>query len=142
MRELTLAVATTALALACGARDMAPEPLRVDRVHCASCGMLISREGDAAQAVFPDSDTRFYDDIGCLARDGSLGAGARLYVQADRGSAWLDVEKASFARPTGHQTPMGYGFVALSDAARAREADRDGRALRWADVRAEAEARR
>jgi nitrous oxide reductase accessory protein NosL len=141
MRELSLAVAAV-LAVACGARELSPEPLRVDRVHCAICGMLISRERDAAQAVFPDADARFYDDIGCLARDRGLGAGARLYVQADGGSGWLDVEKASFARPAGHDTPMGYGFAALRDSARARETDREGRALRWGDVRAEAEARR
>jgi nitrous oxide reductase accessory protein NosL len=137
MRELSLVLAS-ALAVACGARELAPEPLRVDRVHCAGCGMLISRERDAAQAVLPDADTRFYDDLGCMAKDGGLPAGARLYVQADGGSGWLDVEKAFFARPAGHETPMGYGFAALREAARAREADREGRALRWADVRAEA----
>jgi hypothetical protein len=137
MRELTLAIVAS-LAVACGARDLAPEPLRVDRVHCATCGMLVSRERDAAQAVFPDEDTRFYDDIGCLARDRALGTRARLYVQADGGSGWLAAEQAAFARPAGHETPMGYGLAAFGDAAKARAADREGQARRWADVLAEA----
>lgn len=141
MRQLSVAMAAV-LAVACGGRELTPEPLHVDRVHCATCGMLVSRERDAAQAVFSDADARFYDDIGCLARDRSLGESARLFVQADGGAGWRDVETAFFAQPVRHETPMGYGFAATSDAAKARAADREGRALRWADVRAQAEVRR
>ena len=140
MRQLTLAAA--ALALACGARALGPEPLPVDRAHCATCGMLISSERDAAQAVSPDEDTRFYDDIGCLARDRSLSAGARLFVHGTGGSGWFPAEQAWFAAPAGLDTPMGHGLAAFADAARARGADVHGRARRWADLLSEQEARR
>ena len=55
----------------CTARASGPEPLPVDRVNCARCGMLISSDANSAEALAPDTETRFYDDIGCLASDRS-----------------------------------------------------------------------
>ena len=37
------------------------------RAECAFCRMLVSSERGAAQIVSADADTRFYDDVGCLA---------------------------------------------------------------------------
>jgi copper chaperone NosL len=135
--------AVLALALAaCGPRSLEPEEVRVDRVHCARCGMMVSRVADSAQAVFPDADTRFYDDIGCLLRDaGARRPGARLYARAAGDTAWLPVEAAWFASPAGRQTPMGYGLAAYATEAEAKAADRAGVAARLADLGAPAERR-
>jgi copper chaperone NosL len=97
--------------------------------------MLISRVDDAAQAVVPGQEPRFYDDRGCLAKDApSLPSGARLFVQLDRGAGWIDAGEAFFAFPDGARTPMAYGVTAFRTEAEASRADRDGRALLWTDV--------
>jgi copper chaperone NosL len=105
--------------------------------------MIISDARNAAQAVSPSDDTRFYDDIGCLARDRAARAkGLRLFVRDGAADGWLPVEQAFFARPAGLETPMGYGITAFASEAAARRADRDGTARHWPDVVREAEAAR
>jgi copper chaperone NosL len=135
--------AVLALALAaCGPPTLEPEEVRVDRVHCARCGMMVSRVADSAQAVFPNADTRFYDDIGCLLRDANARRpGGRLYARAAGDSGWLAVEDAWFASPAGRQTPMGYGLAAYATEAEAAGADRGFRAARWVDLVARVEVR-
>jgi copper chaperone NosL len=97
--------------------------------------MLISSLDHAAQAVAPGEEPRFYDDRGCLATDAaSLPAGSRLFVQLDGGAGWIDAAEAFFAFPADARTPMGYGVTAFPTESDAARADRDGRALRWADV--------
>lgn len=97
--------------------------------------MLISRLDDAAQAVAPGAEPRFYDDRGCLAKDAaSLPSGARLFVQLDGGSGWIEAGEAFFAFPADARTPMGYGVTAFRTEAAASSADRGRRAYRWADV--------
>ena len=103
--------------------------------------MLISSEAGAAESVASRDDTRFYDDVGCLAtdwanrvrQDPEYGSGATAFVRLGSG-AWSDVRSAWFARPAGARTAMGSGIVAYATAAEAKAADRDGRALPWADV--------
>jgi copper chaperone NosL len=97
--------------------------------------MMVSQLQHAAQAVAPGVEPRFYDDRGCLAADvAALPPGALLFVQQDNASGWIDVSSAFFAFPSGLRTPMGYGVTAFSTEADAARVDRDGRALRWADV--------
>ena len=97
--------------------------------------MIISSLDDAAQAVAPGEEPRFYDDRGCLAKDApSLPPEARLFVQLNGGTGWVDASVAFFATPTGARTPMGYGVTAFRTEAEASGADRAGRAHRWADV--------
>ena len=97
--------------------------------------MMISELTHAAQAVAPGDEPRFYDDRGCLAKDAaSLPADARLFVQLDGGSGWIEADQAFFAFPADARTPMGYGVTAFRTGAEASRADRNGRALRWADV--------
>jgi copper chaperone NosL len=95
--------------------------------------MLISKLDDAAQAVAPGDEPRFYDDRGCLAKDApSLSSSARVFVQIDGGVGWIDAEDAFFAFPTNRRTPMGYGLTAFRTEAEASRADRSGRTLKWA----------
>lgn len=97
--------------------------------------MIISSDSDAGQAVSASEDTRFYDDVGCLARDRAAhGSGARLFVHEARGAAWIPVENAWFARSARLRTPMGHGLWAYSTEEAARAAADDGRVLRWTDV--------
>lgn len=93
--------------------------------------MLISSEVGAAQIVSPRDDTRFYDDVECLAVDwAKRPAGAVAYVRVSTG-AWVNAELAWYARPPAAQTAMGSGIVAFAGADTARAADREGRALTW-----------
>ena len=88
------------------------ERLPVDRVECARCRMLISTEVGSAQIVSADADTRFYDDVGCLAADWASHARAdRAFVRVSTG-AWIDAADAVYARPSAARTAMGSGFVA------------------------------
>jgi copper chaperone NosL len=96
--------------------------------------MIVSSEKNAAQLLSAGEDPRFYDDIGCLARDREgRPEGARLYVRGAGPDEWLPVEGSWFAHPPGLATPMGYGIAAFGSEAAARAVDRAGRARRWAD---------
>ncbi|MCC7416204.1 MAG: hypothetical protein IT176_03610 [Acidobacteria bacterium] len=107
----------------------------LDRVECARCGMLISTETGAAQVVSIGIDTRFYDDVGCLAADWARQpAGATPFVRPDSG--WIDARTAFFARSSATRTALGSGLVAYADEADARRADREGRAIGWDEARA------
>jgi copper chaperone NosL len=138
-RWIRLLIAVAAMAMAsCSSGTLEPQPLALDVHNCAQCGMLISELSDAAQAVAPGEDARFYDDRGCLARDATrLPASARLFVQHDGGAGWVDVHEAFFAFPKDARTPMGYGLTAFRTKEAAAAGDREGRALSWADARAE-----
>lgn len=125
------------LALSCGRRAPEPETVPVDRVNCARCGMMISSEPQSAQWVVPGEETRFYDDIGCLAADDRPRAeGGARFVHVDR-ARWARVETAFYARPADESTPMGYGVVAFSSRADASARDRQGRARTWEELAAE-----
>ena len=92
--------------------------------------MLISTEVGAGQIVSDRENTRFYDDIGCLAADWhEHGRDATAFVNVN--GAWTDVHAAAFAKAAAAETAMGYGFVAHASAAAARAADRDGNSMTW-----------
>ena len=96
--------------------------------------MLISTESGGGEIVSAADDTRFYDDIACLAADWAAHHGeARAFVRI-AGGTWSDAQTASFAQPAGARTAMGSGIAALPTAADARTADRTGRALTFDDV--------
>ena len=119
--------------MGCAKRSLSPEPLPLDRVECARCRMLISTEGGGGEIVSATEDTRFYDDVGCLAADWEAQRGdARAYVRV--GDGWTDVQAASFAQPADARTAMGSGLVAFAAAGEARTADRAGRALTFGEI--------
>jgi len=96
--------------------------------------MLISTESGGGEIVSATEDTRFYDDIGCLAADWAAHHGeARAFVRI-AGGKWSDAQTASFAQPADARTAMGSGIAAFPAAADARAADRTGRALTFDDV--------
>jgi len=129
---IAMTIACSSMA-ACATQARSPEPVPVDRVECARCRMLISTETGSAQIVPARGDTRFYDDLGCLAADWAAHQGeATAFVRT--GQAWFDAGAASFAQPPAARTAMGSGFVAFARPEDARAADRAGRALGWDDV--------
>ena len=135
-----VAILTTS-AIGGTAQARAPQPVPVDRAECARCRMLISTETGAAQIVSLRDETRFYDDVGCLAADWTVHRnGATAFVRT--AAAWRDVTTVSFAQPECSRTAMDSGFVAFATAAEAEAADRAGRALSWNDVVRVAEGRR
>jgi len=137
MKTLSLLVALTlsvAAPTACAKKSLAAESVALDRVECARCRMLISTDSGGGQIVSADDDTRFYDDIGCLAADWRARSGhGRAFVRIASGG-WGDAVDASFARPAAVATAMGSGIVAFALAADARAADREGRALTFDEV--------
>jgi hypothetical protein len=96
--------------------------------------MLISTERGAAQIVPSDGDTRFYDDVGCLASDwrdhAQLG---QAFVRVE-GGAWVDAAAAVYSRPGGVRTAMGSGLVAFASAAEARAASASATVMSFDEV--------
>jgi copper chaperone NosL len=118
----------------CGRRDGGPEPLPIDRVNCARCGMLISSLSNAAEAISTGNDPRYYDDIGCLAGDAAhVDPETRLWVQRADGEGWIEARSAWFAESKS-RTPMGHGVLAYASEGAANHGDIGGRARRWDDV--------
>lgn len=96
--------------------------------------MLISSERGTGEIVSATDDTRFYDDIACLAADWAQhGSGSSAFVRLATG-AWSNAHTAWYARLDGARTAMGSGFVAFAAEAEARAADAASRALRFDDV--------
>jgi len=120
------------LLVACGG-PLAPEPVPVDRVTCARCGMVVSREAESAEWIASGEEPRFYDDIGCLATDSWAPPGrSARFVHAD--GTWAPAESSFYARPADVSTPMGYGAVAFRTREEAASRDRQGRALTWEEL--------
>ena len=136
MKTFALAIGVTIgswMIAGCAARAQAPEPVPLDRIECASCRMIVSTETGAAQIVSAAEETRFYDDVGCLAADWpSHARESTPYVHVE--GAWIDARRAFFAQPATARTAMGSGFVAFATAAEARAADRGLRSLGWDEV--------
>jgi nitrous oxide reductase accessory protein NosL len=134
-RYLAIALTLASLsAIACATRSLSPEALPLDLVECARCRMLISTESGSGEIVSATEDTRFYDDIGCLAADWAAHHGeARAFVRT-AGGRWSDAQAASFAHLADGRTAMGSGLAAFPTAAAAGAADRTGRALTFDDV--------
>ena len=96
--------------------------------------MLISTESGGGEIVSATEDTRFYDDVACLAADWETHhRDTRAFVRI-AGGEWSDAKAASFAQPADARTAMGSGVAAFFTAADARAADRTGRALTFDDV--------
>lgn len=125
------------LALSCSRGAPKPETVPVDSVNCARCGMMVSSEPQSAQWVVPGEETRFYDDIGCLAAEvRSRGESGARFVHVE-GGRWARAEAAFYARPADESTPMGYGVVAFSNREEAAARDRQGRARSWEELAVE-----
>jgi len=95
--------------------------------------MVISTDDGAGEIVTPGEDTRFYDDIRCLAADWSAHGQAGIPFVRPRGGSWIDGRSASYAASTA-RTAMGSGLAVFATTAEARAADAARRSLTWQDV--------
>lgn len=96
--------------------------------------MLISSEAGSGEIVSATEDTRFFDDVGCLAAAWDAHhEQSRAFVRVAAGQ-WSAVDMAFFAQPAGVRTAMGFGVAAFATASEARRADRDRRVLTFDDV--------
>ena len=126
-----LLIALSALTLGCSAQARSPEPVPVDRVECARCRMVISNAAGAGELLAAGEDTRFYDDIGCLAADWAAHyRSAAAFVQLPTGE-WSEARHAFYGQPQAAHTAMGSGLAAFATGEQARAADRSGRSLTW-----------
>jgi hypothetical protein len=135
----TLAMIGVSLsAIACVAQKRSPEPVPVDRVECARCRMLISTDKGGGQIVSAHEETRFYDDIACLAADWKAhSSGATAFVRLSDG-AWARVSDASYAQPPAARTAMASGLAAYATIADAKAADANGAVRSWDEIVAHA----
>ena len=123
----------SAAMMGCAKRSLSPEPLPLDRVECARCRMLISTDSGGGEIVSATEETRFYDDIGCLAADWEAHhRNGRAYVRV--AGRWMDTQEASFAQPADARTAMGSGVVAFEARGQAQAGDRAGRALTFDEI--------
>ncbi len=131
---LVIAAIGVSILTGCGGPPPGPEPVPLDRVNCARCGMLISSDANAAQSRELGQATRFFDDVGCLAADSAARTeGTARYVHLVSGG-WATTEAAHFAKSADAKTPMDYGILAFATADEARAADRDRQARTWPDI--------
>ena len=120
-----VAALAAALGAACGATAEGPPHIEVDRTPCAHCGMLISEPIYAAAYRTPRSESRVFDDIGCLLKAEAQEPRAdalRFWFHDAATAVWIDGTDAVFVSSTNLRTPMGGGLVAFRDLAAARKA--------------------
>jgi len=96
--------------------------------------MLISSDRGAGQIVSAAEDTRFYDDIGCLAADWVEHRNqATPYVRMNKGT-WTDARKVVYADHDESQTAMGSGLVAFETVDEANLVSPGSRILTWDEM--------
>ncbi len=98
---------------------------------CASCGMVIARQAEAA-AFSVDRDLHTFCSPGCLLesyeqrRRSGEAMPERLFFYDDSGGGARSVEEVTFLVTEHLPTVMGWGILAFADAAAAREHVRHG----------------
>jgi len=96
--------------------------------------MLISTDAGPGEIVSPAEDTRFYDDVACLAADWAEQPNEGTpYVRVSKG-AWKDARQAVYANHAESRTAMGSGLVAFDNEKEAHLVSPDSRVLTWDDV--------
>jgi copper chaperone NosL len=120
-RILTIVILSLTLLYSCKQEvDFQPREINYDRDVCHVCKMGLTDPKYNVQAINSFGEIRWYDDLGCLSediRDGDFnkwkGDTYKIWIgNADTGK-WIDAEKAYYRY--GDNTPMGYGYGALSE---------------------------
>ena len=100
--------------------DFSPRPLNLDRAVCYVCKMGITDQRFAVQAISPQGDVFWFDDIGCLVefmnypewKEKQMDKGM-IWIGDMNTGKWIDARKAKYV--FGIETPMGYGYGAVAD---------------------------
>ncbi|MDB4974757.1 MAG: protein NosL [Myxococcaceae bacterium] len=109
------------VAAACHKEPAKPVEPEWGKQACAQCGMQLEQAAPSAQALLPDDTRKFFEDVGCMA-DWLNESGAKLtaaWVYSPGSKVWGDALTAHYEG--GHQTPMGFGFVAAEQGLTFRE---------------------
>ena len=88
-----------------------PINIKKDKYKDRFCNMTIKNVAYSAQAVLPNNDTLFFDDIGCLVlwlNDKKVKKDIVLWVYSK--NQYIDARKAWYSQT--ENTPMKYGFGA------------------------------
>jgi hypothetical protein len=122
-RVTVLIGACIAASVGCGGGG--PAVLDSANDMCTSCRMIVSDVHLAAQIAVPGEESRFFDDIACLAdylQKHPQTALATVYVADHRTGEWVPVEQAIFGRLPRPSTPMASGLLAhASDRSKAQD---------------------
>jgi hypothetical protein len=95
--------------------------------------MLISSDRGAAQIVSAVEETRFYDDVGCMAADWPAhSTRARAFVRA--ANTWVDAGSASYTRSAAARTAMGSGVLPFASATDARASSAAEPVMRFEEI--------
>jgi copper chaperone NosL len=94
---------------ACQKRDRPEDPVW-GKQPCDHCKMILSEPRHAAQAIAPQGDRLFFDDLGCMLEHerARKTPPEHAWVRDDQG-AWIDARATRYAK--GARTPMDYGFA-------------------------------
>ncbi len=100
--------------------DFSPRPLNLDRAVCYVCKMGITDQRFAVQAISPQGDVFWFDDVGCFVefmnypewKEKQMDKGMVWIGDMNTGK-WIDARKAKYV--FGVETPMGYGYGAVAD---------------------------
>jgi hypothetical protein len=110
---LSMSNKDTKLATIKGNSDKKIIKITPDKYVDTKCAMTIKSENHACEAISPDGETWFFDDIGCLVlwlKDREFKDDATLYTHAEDSGNWIDAREAWYVRDD--HTPMHYGFGA------------------------------
>ena len=107
---------------------------------CAQCKMAISEKRYAAELVDADNNVVKFDNMNCMLR---YAASQNLrhkavawFVMDSEGREWLDARQALLVKSSSIPGPMGSGFLALKDPARADQVAKhfSGQVLHFDDL--------
>lgn len=132
-REAVIALAGTALTLACGrGRSNQPIAIAYGRDECAWCRMPVDDPTLAAEWIDPDASPLLFGEPGCLLSWLAAHRGARgtAWVRIRDGDQWLQADAAVFVHAIG-ATPMAFNLAAYRSAPPAAG---DGPPLRWVQL--------
>ncbi len=110
----------TAIVVSC-AGELKPREVVLNEDSCALCRMAVSQREFAAQIVEPGGKVSFYDDIGCMFDEISIGKFAvdgiangkfAPFVVDFESKAWIRADRAFYLKSEKLNTPMSYGFAA------------------------------
>jgi copper chaperone NosL len=128
-RRRFIALAASTLAAGCDRAPLTgPPELRVGRVECVECGMLVAEDRFCGASLVEHEGRReyvFFDDIGCMLdyehdKQGRVRVLER-YVRDYHTRAWVPGLDAAYvlADRESLRTPMGSGIAAFADRAAA-----------------------
>lgn len=112
---LVMLVVCALMLSSCAPNDPAPTPLYPED-QCSSCRMTISNKAFASEIISDDGTVLKFDDLRCLEdyrQEHPDEHAAAIFVTDYESGEWMPYAKGIVV-PTGIETPMGSGRIAVS----------------------------